>query len=266
MVGFVAASCSPDTFTSDGGADAADDRGADASSGDATTANFCASVTPAPFFCMDFDEGDPQVAFQLGNAIKVQAPAPATGATFALGTDGIGGSGDALFTTTAITTGTRDDWYFHPVACDTGLTGVSLKFGWRLDTYKVAVSPTNSSSGEIAHVNVHDNSGATPLLATFFLTGEGHAGMTFQGLDSPPFQAINLPALGTWHLVELKVTLLAQSVAHFDLVIDGVTTGPLQNKGTFVTPQSDFALGASVTGPFQATAWAIDNAIFGPLL
>jgi len=264
VLGVFAASCSTDTFETDGGADAASDAGSDRA-GDASGGPFCATVTPAPFFCMDFDEGDPAAAFSNGVAIKVQTPQPALNTSFALGADGIGASGDGIFKTSLIATGTHDDWYAQPISFDAVVTGASLKFAWRLDAYKPSTASTNASSGEIAHVNIHDNSGATPLLATFFLTGEGHAGMTFQGLDSPPFQSLTVPTMGPWHQVELKVTLLAQSLAHFEVVIDGVTTAALQNHGTFATPQSDFALGASVTGPFEATGWAIDNAVFGPL-
>src|SRR5438445_3433737 len=201
VVGVFATACSTDTFVSaDAGSDAFDAAGG----------SFCAALAPAPYFCMDFDEGDPATAFKQGTPIKVQTPTSGTGTTFALGKDGVAGSGDALFTTPSITSGTRDDWYAQPIVYEPVALGVSLKFAFRLDTYKQSTNATITSSAEIAQLHVNEKSGGASLLGIFFLTGEGHAGITFNGADGPMFQVLSLPTAGPWHQVELDVTRLTQ--------------------------------------------------------
>jgi hypothetical protein len=262
MLGCVLCACNADSFSSDAGSDgSALDAGDAGEAGDANVP-FCMGVTPAPAFCMDFEQGNLTTAFEKGAASTISGPTTQTGGTALLGSDGLG-AGDAHFAVDSVVAGnTVDAWYVQPVHMDVvnGLAIVTLQFAWRLDVYTPMQDP--KASAYVARIYVRDKANVGQAEAELYVSDDSHLVLTFNGDDGFGYTIDALPMMNQWHTVALRIALLLNNAVHVDLVVDGKTIDGLDNHAAFSGATADFYLGTSVVGPLQPIKMAIDNVVF----
>lgn len=216
--------------------------------------HYCASLSPAPVLCEDFDEG---TAFDAKFTTKYVA------STAHLGADGAYAKSapDSLFSTTDTSTPFVNSYAF----LSRSFTGTSTRVELAFD---VLLLQTVQGAATVAAAVIADDGQATQHQLAFVLGSTNTVEESFAGadggevfLDTPLAVA---PAVGTWSRVDIILSLAQRTVT---VTVDGqnaINAGPLdpswQTSGV-LTVEVGMGYVSATSGP-----WAIryDDVVANP--
>jgi hypothetical protein len=229
----------------------------DAGSADATADTaplpFCASMSPAPAYCADFDEGSLTAAYEHG----VLGDAPAflvdPGGHVALSDGGLSRPGAFVAAVDAVADGgtTVHARIDRPVMLPAA-TSARLEFAVRVDPHGLVLS-------DIASVGMHG--GASAEVRAYYVIHPDHAELDIQGSGPLVPWPLPMPLPSAWTRVELALTIGAQATA--TVTIGGVDAGTVSTSAGF--PQATdafFTLGLASSATSDPVSAAFDDVVF----
>lgn len=239
--------------------------GADLDASDASPA-FCVSQNPAPWVCIDFDQGNLSNAFINGVASAIAPPDGSdAGASVGLGSNFVSPPASFAVSTPATSTGTVSAYYLYSPTAPPS-TGARLRFALRINAYATTADAGATSVSTIARIFLR--SGSDFVQAQYYLVGHSIlAGVRLSGTKaSAPLaaadQKVLVPPMGSFATMELVLTV---DPPHLELWRDQNLEASLDITTPMFpsTSSRDFHLGLDTGAPFDPLSIEIDDVTFG---